>query len=133
MMTTRRRRPAPRLGGRPYVLAALGLALLAGPANAEAPVPRIAKGKLYSTVRVDLAALGWKPAPAKGEQSGCTIGREDVCAQYPETEFCAGTGMGACGFLWAKNNTLIQVKTVGEDPAALTLQGVACRAGCPAR
>lgn len=133
MPAPRRHRTAPHLVGMRYALALLGFALLVSPASADAPIPRIAKGKLYSTVRTDLAALGWSPAPVKAEQSGCTIGREDVCERYPETEFCAGTGMGACGFLWSKNNTLIQVKTVGEDPAALTLQGVACRAGCPTR
>ncbi|WP_342111748.1 hypothetical protein [Methylobacterium sp. SI9] len=114
-------------------LAIAGLAFLAMPARAEAPVPRIAKGTLYETVRADLSALGWRPSPAAAEQSGCSIGREDVCKRYPEAEFCSGTGMGACGFLWSKNNTLIQVRTVGEDPAALTLQAIACRAGCRAR
>ncbi len=114
MPAPRRHRTAPHLVGMRYALALLGFALLVSPASADAPIPRMQRASSIRPCGPISLPSAWSPAPVKAEQSGCTIGREDVCERYPETEFCAGTGMGACGFLWSKNNTLIQVKTVAR-------------------
>ncbi|GGC68595.1 hypothetical protein GCM10010994_28980 [Chelatococcus reniformis] len=100
-------------------------------AGAADKLPTLARETPYSEARASLLALGWQPAaPADGELK-CTIGREDVCDAFPETKSCSGTGLARCTFWWRKNNTLVEVGTVGEDVPELSVDRFSCRAGCP--
>jgi len=64
---------------------------------------------------------------------GCEPGRDDVCAAYPETQSCAGTGFGLCSFDFrSSSGQMIEIVTHGAAVGKLTVSEVIeCRSsGC---
>ncbi|RUV45348.1 KTSC domain-containing protein [Mesorhizobium sp. M1A.T.Ca.IN.004.03.1.1] len=71
-------------------------------------------GMTYPEARQTLLNRGWRPANVA---EGRCVGRPEVCATYPETDDCAGTGLGQCKFLFTDGKgSVLAVVTVGEDP-----------------
>jgi hypothetical protein len=92
-------------------------------ALAESSTPRFAKGTPYARARAALLARGW--SPVKSETQACEPGREDVCAAYPETQSCAGTGLGICAFDFrSPSGSLIEIVTHGGHVGQLTISEV---------
>lgn len=84
------------------------------PAVAKDLAGNLVSGMTYPEARQTLLSRGWKPATLP---KGQCVGRPDVCAAYPETYDCAGTGLGQCKFLFTDERGLVlAVVTVGEDP-----------------
>ena len=104
------------------VLAALMWLAVASAAHASG-VPTFKKGALYSQARAQLTSQGYRPV--RGDGSGCSFGREDVCRAYPEAEACAGTGVGSCLFLWKRGRQVVEVMTIGEQPRKLATKSAA--------
>ena len=95
--------------------------------QAAEPLPRLQRNSGYEAASRQLRTLGWRPAP---QRDADTCGRgDDRCEGRPEMLSCAGTGMAACAFTWAKGATVIVVSTAGEqrDPG---VTGVRCLRGC---
>ena len=108
----------------------LGLVALSTSATAEAIV-QFPRGTLYEAARASLAALDWSAAgPPRERESGCSVGREAVCARYPEALACSNTGLGRCSFLWLKNGRLVRVETLGLDPTELVVDRTVCILNC---
>ncbi len=63
-----------------------------------------------------MTAAGYKPFKDPNADK-CDGG--STC--FPETESCAGTGLGNCNFLWKKGQAVVVVGTVGDPP---TVEGV---------
>lgn len=84
------------------------------PASAKDLPGNLEEGMQYPQARVALINGGWKPVHFP---EGHCVGRSDVCAAYPETDDCAGTGLGQCRFVFSdgKGSSLIVI-TAGEDP-----------------
>lgn len=98
---------------------------------AASGTPKLTKGMAYAKARSTLLAQGWTPVIATAP--GCEPGREDVCARYPETQSCAGTGYGICTFDFrSASGALIQIVTHGGKVGQLTVSEVIeCpRTGC---
>lgn len=94
------------------------------------PLPSVRKASSYADARGSLIRSGWVPIPIGIGADDCGLGRSDVCAAYPETEFCSGTGRALCSFAWRKRATIIQVMTYGEELPDLRVEGIRCREGC---
>jgi hypothetical protein len=115
----------------PLLLAPLVLALLPGGVARADEVPTfLVKGR-YGESRTVLVAQGWQPAPSSADPARCARGFENLCATYPETEYCAGGGLPRCVFLWRDaGGMLIELRTLGrEDPV---VEIVRCRTSCRA-
>lgn len=89
-------------------------------------LPRLPRGTEYGTARQQLTRLGWSPAKLPGAEP-CPAG-DARCAGRPEMVSCSGSGAAACLFAWRRGEQVIEVSTVGEEPA--TVSGVRCRSGC---
>jgi hypothetical protein len=103
----------------------LSLALLSGAAFAQG-APGVREGMAYSEARGVLLAKGYRPVSA-GEQdeSRCSAGRQDVCAAYPETISCAGTGAASCHFIFsAPNGAALTVIADGKNAGRLRVTAV---------
>jgi hypothetical protein len=102
---------------------ALPLILSTTMALAASNTPKFSKGTPYATARATLLARGW--SPVKPPTPGCEPGREDVCAAYPETQSCAGTGYGICTFDFrSPSGSLIEIVTHGGSVRQLTVSEV---------
>jgi hypothetical protein len=105
--------------GRP----ALVLTLSATMAFAASDTPKFRKGTSYATARATLLARGW--SPVKASTSSCEPGQEDICAAYPETQSCAGTGFGMCTFEFkSRSGSPIEIVTHGGSVQKLTVSEV---------
>lgn len=92
-------------------------------------------GPLYSLVRQQLLGSGWVPVPIPRDRRECAPGREDVCEKYPETKFCAGTGLAGCTLLWyapglTQGVTVFELSTQGEEPDRMQTTSRRCISGC---
>lgn len=95
---------------------------------AASTVPTFRKGMPYAAARAELLKRGWTPVNAKAPD--CEPGREEVCATYPETQSCAGTGLGLCTFDFrSPSGSLIEIVTHGGNVKHLTISEVN---DCPA-
>ena len=74
----------------------------------------ITDGELYKSVREKLIAAGWMSYISPDAEE-CTGGTETCEGRYPETESCAGTGLGQCRFTWERDGKKIVVFTIGDD------------------
>lgn len=110
----------------PRLLLALPVLLLAGQALAAEKLPALRSGQDYGQARKSLLTQGWKPVTLPDAEACSTDDRR--CAGRPEVFICAGTGMANCLFTWRRRGTVIEVSTVGEEPAVL--DRVRCRSGC---
>jgi hypothetical protein len=106
-----------------FALASL-LALTTAAAATER-LPALTRGTPYATVRNTLLALGWRPITLP-DADRCPP-RDSRCQGRPEMSSCAGTGLANCLFTWKRNNTVIGVSTIGEDPI---VDGTRCQSGC---
>ena len=105
----------------------LGLAvLLSSAAGLAQSLPTIPRGTEYGAARQRLIRLGWAPAQLP-DADRCASG-DARCAGWPEMVSCSGSGLAACLFAWRRGDQLIEVSTVGEDPAAVS--GIRCRSSC---
>jgi hypothetical protein len=100
----------------------MGLIATAGAALAQ-EVPVLRKGTPYSTARGLLLEKGFRPvASAEQDEGRCSAGRQDVCAAYPETISCSGTGAGACHFIFASPaGGAVTVIAEGRDAGRLKI------------
>ncbi len=113
------------------ISAGLALSLTASAWAAAPDIPKFRKGTPYATARAELLKRGW--SPIKAARPDCEPGREDVCAAYPETQSCAGTGYGLCTFDFrSPSGTLIEIVTHGGTVGTLSVAEVnACaKSGC---
>jgi hypothetical protein len=75
----------------------------------------------YAEAREDLLAGGWQAIryPWATADARCA-GRKEVCDAYPETNSCAGTGLGQCKFVFRDGRGgYLSVVTIGEELADL--------------
>lgn len=117
-------------GRRGVVVCGAALVLIQAAVAAPA-IPKFHKGTPYALARAELLHRGW--TPIKATEPGCEVGREDVCAAYPETQSCAGTGFGLCSFDFrSPAGQMIEIVTHGAAVGGLTVSEViACRSsGC---
>lgn len=76
----------------------------------------IANGEPYKSVREKLITAGWKPYISPDAEP-CTGSTEACEGRYPETESCAGTGLGQCRFAWERAGRLVSISTISDDHA----------------
>lgn len=96
------------------IVLALASCAAGGSAVASDLDGNLVNGMTYPEARQTLLSRGWKLASVP---KGQCIGRPDVCATYPETDDCAGTGLGQCKFLFTDGKgSVLAVVTIGEDP-----------------
>ena len=99
------------------------LVLVAGPTGLQAAesVPTIREGSLYASARGTLMAKGFQPVPSGNrDDARCSAGRQDVCAAYPETVSCSGTGAAECRFIFtSKAGTTLTLVAEGQDAGRL--------------
>lgn len=74
----------------------------------------IADGEPYKSVREKLITAGWKPYISPDAEQ-CTGSTETCEGRYPETEACAGSGLGQCRFTWERDGRLVSISTIGDD------------------
>ena len=91
-------------GGRPSAQPAFGQA---------SGLPHFKKHESYANVRAKMFEAGWKPFHSRDADT-CVRG-DSRCQGRPEMQFCAGTGMANCKFLWKKGEDIAAICTVGED------------------
>lgn len=88
---------------------------LAGPK--EDAFDRLRQGMSYAEARGVLLAGGWQAVryPWMTAEARCGF-REEICKDYPETNSCAGTGLGQCKFVFRDGRGgYLSVITVGEE------------------
>lgn len=78
-------------------------------------LPRLRKGETYKSVRTKLLKAGWKPYHDPNADK-CEQG-DNRCKGRPEMQFCSGTGVAACRFLWKRKGKTVAIFTAGEDEA----------------
>ncbi len=86
-------------------------------------LPKIAKDTDYAAARKTLSAQGFAPERLP-DAAAC---EKDDPRCFPETFSCAGTGLAACLHVWRRGNSVIEVRTIGEQPIVDSLR---CRSGC---
>jgi hypothetical protein len=96
-------------------------------------LPQFAKNSAYPGVRVSLVQQGWKPVIGPccpGGSGTCLNGDPETlnCGAQPEVVDCAGAGEGACTLVWIKDQTVIEIDTIGDQPELV--QSTTCRANC---
>lgn len=85
----------------------------------------LTKDAPYETARLSLFIRGWRAAPEGSNTADqrC-FGRPEICAAYPETNQCSGTGVGACQFLFSnEDRKVLAVTTEGESLDGLSVSG----------
>jgi len=113
---------------RRLLVSATAFALFPTMLVAASTAPKFRKGTPYAAARAELLKSGW--SPVKARTPDCEPGREDVCAAYPETQSCAGTGNGLCAFDFrSPSGSLIEIVTHGGSVGQLTVSEVN---DCPA-
>lgn len=94
-------------------------AVAAAPAPAPAPASAAdsKKGRLedmtYPDAREVILMLGWIPA---GEDCGGGGTGETTCADFPEIDYCSGTGMGYCTMTFRRRDRCLDVLTTEGPP-----------------
>lgn len=80
------------------------------------PLPSLKKSMSYAEAREKILASGWQPSGLfQNDVAQNCMSREDVCARYPETVSCSGSGLGLCRFAFRNpNNRTLVVITKGE-------------------
>ncbi len=109
------------------IAAVVALGFLTSTDSFAASYPRIAEDTPYEEARDIMMAAGFSAA-ATAQPDDCALGREDICQKWPETESCAGTGMGLCSFAWKKGATVVEIVTVGDE--TIVVRRARCRSGC---
>lgn len=104
------------------VAAALVFAASAAFAQQSA-LPKIAKDTGYPAARKTLLAQGYEPVRLP-DASAC---EKDDPRCFPEAFACAGTGLAACVYTWRRGNSVIELRTIGEQ---LIVDSIRCRSGC---
>jgi hypothetical protein len=86
-----------------------------GPAHAQADLIR--PGSTYSAARKLLLTKDYMPMEfSKQHCLDNASGRSAVCKAFPETGFCAGTGLANCQFVFeTPDGNLLLVETEGEE------------------
>jgi hypothetical protein len=96
-------------------------------ALAAGDIPPIPEGTPYATARGVLIGKSFRPVVSGDrDYSRCSAGRQDVCAAYPETIACSGTGSAACRFIFSGPNGA-SVTLVAEGPNVGRLKVTAAR------
>ena len=103
------------------------LVLSCSGALAAGDIPPIPEGMPYATARGVLIGKNFRPVVSGDrDYSRCSAGRQDVCAAYPETIACAGTGSAACRFIFSGPNGA-SVTLVADGPNVGRLKVTATR------
>lgn len=99
-------------------------ACLFGAAAATASHAQDVLGAPYATARETLIGMGAEPRPAVRTETSAAACRHpdgDWCERWPELIDCAGSGAGACVFLWrAADGAVITIVTAGETNPRVT-------------
>ena len=100
--------------------------LAAGSAAAADRSPRVSRGTPYLTESIRLTNGGWKPVTLS-DAPGCGFD-DSRCYRRPEVKACSSDPLGQCTSTWLRSNRIIEVVTVGRDPARVvrTRCGAAC-------
>jgi hypothetical protein len=107
--------------------ALIALILSSAGALAAGDIPPIPEGMSYATARGVLIGKSFRPVVSGDrDYSRCSAGRQDVCAAYPETIACAGTGGAACRFIFSGPNGA-SVTLVADGPNVGRLKVTASR------
>ena len=101
-------------------------AVLALAASAAEQLPSFPSKTSYDEARRSLLALGWTPVTLM-KAAKCSSG-DKRCEGRPEMMSCSGTVLARCSFTWKRQDTLIEVHTLGDTNPKV--EGVRCRAGC---
>lgn len=67
----------------------------------------------YPDARAVILKLGWIPA---GEDCGGGGTGETTCADFPEIDYCSGTGMGYCTMTFRRRDRCLYVTTTEGPP-----------------
>lgn len=68
---------------------------------------------------------GFRPVPSGHRDAGrCSAGRQDVCAAYPETVSCSGTGNATCRFIFSGAGGAVTLEADGPDAGRLRVSAV---------
>ncbi|MGY2049419.1 hypothetical protein [Methylobacterium sp. JK268] len=105
------------------------LLLSTAAARATEPLPAVEASTTYSEIRIALALQGWTP-DRQGRARGRCGGGTRVCATYAEAVGCRRTTPSRCLFVWSKNQTEIEIETIGSKPQVITVARLRCRTGC---
>jgi hypothetical protein len=110
-------------------LACLSL-MIAAPALAGT-IPVIPQGTPYAAARGQLMSKGFRPVPSGNRaETRCSAGRQDVCAAYPETISCSGTGSAPCRFIFnGADGTAVTLVAEGGDVGRLRVTALRRSAG----
>ncbi|ACL61132.1 hypothetical protein [Methylobacterium nodulans] len=108
----------------------LSLWLCADGVAAGEQLPALDPRTAYSEFRISLALQGWKPDQAAKSRATCVSGRTRICETYAEAITCRRTTPSRCLFLWTKNQTQIEIETVGSKAQGITVDQMRCRSGC---
>lgn len=101
----------------PLLIAILGMVAPAAADDMDDAVAALKKDAPYETARLGLFVAGWRAAPedASLEPDARCGGRDEICAAYPETDGCSGTGLAFCAFRFTKpDGTILSITTAGE-------------------
>jgi hypothetical protein len=94
------------------------------PLVSDPSLPTFSAVTLYSDARSRLSADGWTPVHMPGAEV-CQPD-DERCQGFDEMYFCSGTGQAACGYLWRRENILIEILAIGEGQQAYAAT-VSCR------
>lgn len=98
--------------------------LVCSPLGAMEP-PKVAIGKMYSLIRVQLLKEGNKPVDWRRNPDRSCVGAETECGMYPEMSFCAVDQDRPCRFEWVTaDGAKFYVMTTGENPHDLVVKGL---------
>jgi hypothetical protein len=93
-------------------------------------LPTIRKNMPYADARAALIKAGFRPiafpkVEDEDESDGRCGSRSFICEAYPETEACAGTGLGQCNFAFSGGpNVVVRITTGGEELEDLVVLAV---------
>ena len=116
------------LRNQPTRIASLVLALgtlLGSPTFAGEHLPKFPQEAPYSTIRQSLLKMGWSPFISTDADECSKF--DTRCKGRPEMLSCSGTGEAPCMFVWKKNETIIEIVTIGEETV---FDNMRCREGC---
>jgi hypothetical protein len=94
-------------------------------ASSAERLPTFPKRTDYGKARNSLIALGWQPVTMPDAEK---CDDDERCRGRPEMLACSGTGLASCTFTWKRRDTLIEIRTVGEQ--GNVVDRVLCRVGC---
>jgi len=110
-----------------FARAAIFATLMVAPASAStSSPPSVVIGLPYKAERARLIGAGNHPVPVRPGlgMNGICLGRDDLCAAYPEVESCAVDRDGPCRFRWRTAKGQLFIVYTGGETFDVTVSGV---------